>query len=145
MYLYIHRSWVLVRVDVCDFAEKGECVCECASSVCLCHFVQPCSCVSRVDVLKWGHFLSVWCLRNNPTAQKLLQPSASTYLSLYLYCSGYAFLFDYCHFMLFGYLHAITRSQKVFDACLVAHNMRFWCFLSFNSPVWPATAEKSLG
>lgn len=43
---------------------------------------QSCSFVSRVDVPKWGHFLSVWCLRNNPTAQKLLQPSASTYLSL---------------------------------------------------------------
>lgn len=69
-----------------------ECVCVCAwSFVRLSHHVQSCSCVSWVDVLKWGHFLSVWCLRNNPTAQKLLQPSASTYLSLYLYCSGYAF------------------------------------------------------
>lgn len=28
-------------------------------------------------------------------------------------------------FMLFGYLHAMTRSHEVFDACLVAHNMRF--------------------
>lgn len=68
--------------------------------VCTCVHLNPCpSCsfVSRVDVLKWGHFLSVWCLRNNPTAQKLLQPSASTYLSLYLYCSGYAFLFDCPH------------------------------------------------
>lgn len=55
------------------------------------HHVHPCSCVSRVDVSKWGHFLSVWCLRNNPTAQKLLQPSASTYSSLYLYWSGSAF------------------------------------------------------
>lgn len=64
--------------------------------VCVCvsvhhsHHVQPCSCVSRVDVPKWGHFLSVWCLRNNPTAQKLLQPSASTYSSLYSYWSGSA-------------------------------------------------------
>lgn len=75
--------WVCVRVQVRSFVR-------------LSHRVQSCSCVSRVDVLKWGHFLSVWCLRNNPTAQKLLQPSASTYLSLYLYCSGYAFLFYYC-------------------------------------------------
>lgn len=29
----------------------------------------------------------------------------------------------------------MTLSHKVFDACLVAHNMRFWCFLSFYSPV----------
>lgn len=77
-------------------------VCVCILCVCLRHYVQPCSCVSRVDVLKWGHFLSVWCLRNNPTAQKLLQPSASTYLSLYLYC--YAFMFDYCP------LHAVWLS-----------------------------------
>lgn len=59
------------------------------------HHVQPCSCVSRVDVPKWGHFLSVWCLRNNPTAQKLLQPSASTYSSLYCTEVAMPFLFDY--------------------------------------------------
>lgn len=84
----------------CGYDERESvCVCEClyvCISVRLSHFVRSCSCVSRVDVPKWGHFLSVWCLRNNPTAQKLLQPSASTYLSLYLYCSGYAFLFDSC-------------------------------------------------
>lgn len=87
-------------VCVCAITSEGRvCVSECVwlrSFVRLSHRVQSCSCVSRVDVLKWGHFLSVWCLRNNPTAQKLLQPSASTYLSLYLYCSGYAFLFYNC-------------------------------------------------
>lgn len=101
----------------------------------LSHHVQSCSCVYRVDVLKWGHFLSVWCLRNNPTAQKLLQPSASTYLSLYLYCGGYAFLFDSVLFMLFGNCMLQHNHIKVFNACFVAHNMRFWWFLSLATPV----------
>lgn len=96
-YMWIHMC-MYVCLRVMTLRGRG-CVWMCVRVcifVCLSHYVQSCLCVSRVDVLKWGHFLSVWCLRNNPTAQKLLQPSASTYLSLYLYCSGYAFQFDYC-------------------------------------------------
>lgn len=84
---YLYPS---VHVCVWDYLERktlcvNVCVCTCTIATVFSHaFV----CVSRVDVLKWGHFLSVWCLRNNPTAQKLLQPSASTYPSLYLYRSG---------------------------------------------------------
>lgn len=38
----------------------------------------------------------------------------------------------------------MTLSHKVFDACLVAHNMRFWCFLSFYSPVCPGPKKHVL-
>lgn len=127
-------------MSVCQvwLLRKWEFVRECAflkCFVCLSHHVQSCLCVSRVDVLKWGHFLSVCCLRNNPTAQKLLQPSASTYLSLYLYCGGYAFLFDSVLLMLFVNCMLQHNHIKVFNACLVAHNMRFWCCLSLDIPV----------
>lgn len=112
-----------------------ECVCahvRTRASVCVSvyhsHHVQPYLCVSGVDVPKWGHFLSVWCLRNNPTAQKLLQPSASTYSSLYLYWSGYAFSVWLSSYSRCLVLHDSTLSQQLCDACFVAHNMRFWFY-----------------
>lgn len=83
-YCFVICVWI--RFAFCAWV----CVCVCVS-LCVCQ--SPCTPIPVslwVDVIKWGHFLSVWCLRNNPTAQKLLQQSASTYLSLYLYCSGYA-------------------------------------------------------
>lgn len=111
-------SCLCVRVCVRWHWARGICVRVRVHSLWVspCHHVQPCPCVSRVDVPKWGHFLSVWCLRNNPTAQKLLQPSASTYLSLYLYCSGYAFLFNYCP------LHGVWLS-----ACYDTITWGVWC------------------
>lgn len=77
------------------------------------HYVQPCSCVSRVDVIKWGHFLSVWCLRNNPTAQKLLQPSASTYSNCPYTCTAVAmpFCLIIVFFMLFLVLCMIPHCR----------------------------------
>lgn len=57
------------------------------------------------------------------------------YLSLYLYCGGYAFLSDSVLLMLFGNCMLQHNHIKVFNACLVAHNMRFWCFLSPDMPV----------
>lgn len=131
--LYVYPSVHVCTSGLCVITSRGRiCVWMCIF-VRLSHYVQSCLCVSRVDVLKWGHFLSVWCLGNNPTAQKLLQPSASTYLSLYLYCSGYAFLFWILSLHAVWYLHAMTLSHKVFNACLVAHNMRFWFKLLFTS------------
>ena len=120
---------VHVCTSACMCAINAESESLCASvciSVRLTHHVQSCSCVSRVDVPKWGHFLSVWCLRNNPTAQKLLQPSASTYLSLYLYCSGYAFLFDSCPLHAVWFLHAIWHSH--FRCLMPALLLTIWGF-----------------
>lgn len=101
--------------------------------------LQPCSCVPRVDVPKWGHFLSVWCLRNNPTAQKLLQPSASTYLFLYLYWSG-------C--LTIVLLHAVwvsACSDTDHARCLVpALLLTIWGFYTHSQSVksWHCTDRK---
>ena len=135
---------------MCDPTEEEEgslcarvraCVRACSSLCNHSHPVQPCSCVSRVDVPKWGHFLSVWCLRNNPTAQKLLQPSASTYSSLYLYWSGYAFsvgLLSYSHCLV---LHDSTLTAAVWCLLCCSQYEVMVSFLNVSPPVPLATAE----
>lgn len=117
---HVHPSVACLFVT-CYYSESEIfSVCECAS-LCVQATMYSHACASFwVDVLKWGHFLSVWCLRNNPTAQKLLQPSASTYLSpisVLRWLCLYVWLLSSSHCLVNACCNTVTYSGKSVLCC----------------------------